>query len=109
MSAVATVEREAEAGPRTRVRDDRRPSMARLTKVELRKMFDTRSGFWLPICVGNSISAKSTTTFLEEAGRIVIEPVRRKEYNLDELLKGITPKNQHESVDFGLPSGKEVR
>ena len=33
-------------------RDDRRPSMARLTKVELRKMFDTRSGFWLPICVG---------------------------------------------------------
>jgi ABC-type transport system involved in multi-copper enzyme maturation permease subunit len=25
--------------------------MARLTKVELRKMFDTRSGFWLPICV----------------------------------------------------------
>jgi antitoxin MazE len=45
----------------------------------------------------------------EQAGRIVIEPVRRKEYNLDELLKGITPKNQHESVDFGLPSGKEVR
>jgi ABC-2 type transport system permease protein len=51
MSAVATVEREAEAGPRTRVRDDPRPSMARLTKVELRKMFDTRSGFWLPIGV----------------------------------------------------------
>jgi ABC-2 type transport system permease protein len=50
MSAVATLEREAT--PRTRVRDDRRPSMARLTRVELRKMFDTRSGFWLPICVG---------------------------------------------------------
>jgi ABC-2 type transport system permease protein len=49
MSAVATIEREAT--PRARVRDDRRPSMARLTKVELRKMFDTRSGFWLPICV----------------------------------------------------------
>lgn len=50
MSAVATVEREA--APRSQVRDDRRPSMARLTTVELRKMFDTRSGFWLPICVG---------------------------------------------------------
>jgi ABC-2 type transport system permease protein len=52
MSAVATVSREAEATPRTRVDDDQRPSMARLTRVELRKMFDTRSGFWLPICVG---------------------------------------------------------
>jgi ABC-2 type transport system permease protein len=49
MSAVATVEREA--APRARVRNDRRPGMARLTRVELRKMFDTRSGFWLPICV----------------------------------------------------------
>jgi ABC-2 type transport system permease protein len=49
MSAVATLEREAT--PRARVRDDRRPGMARLTKVELRKMFDTRSGFWLPIGV----------------------------------------------------------
>jgi ABC-2 type transport system permease protein len=49
MSAVATVEREAT--PRTRVHDDRRPGMARLTRVELRKMFDTRSGFWLPIAV----------------------------------------------------------
>ncbi len=52
MSAVTTVERELEATPRARVRDDRQPSMARLTRVELRKMFDTRSGFWLPICVG---------------------------------------------------------
>ena len=49
MSAVATVEREAT--PRARIRDDRRPSMARVTKVELHKMFDTRSGFWLPIGV----------------------------------------------------------
>ncbi len=44
----------------------------------------------------------------EEAGRIVIEPVRQKTYDLDELLKGITSKNQHESTDFGLPMGKEV-
>ena len=44
----------------------------------------------------------------EEAGRIVIEPIRQKTYELDELLKGITPKNQHEPVDFGLPLGKEA-
>jgi ABC-2 type transport system permease protein len=30
---------------------DRRPGLARLTKVELRKMVDTRSGFWLQIAV----------------------------------------------------------
>ena len=44
----------------------------------------------------------------EEQGRIVIEPVRRKEYNLDELLGGITAKNQHKPVDIGAPVGKEV-
>ena len=44
----------------------------------------------------------------EEAGRIVIEPVRQKKYDLDKLLKGITSKNQHASVDFGAPMGKEA-
>jgi antitoxin MazE len=44
----------------------------------------------------------------DEKGRIVIEPVRRKKYVLDGLLRGITAKNLHEAVDFGLPEGKEV-
>jgi len=44
----------------------------------------------------------------EEAGRIVIEPVREKTYKLDELLKGITRENTHEIIDFGNPEGKEV-
>jgi antitoxin MazE len=44
----------------------------------------------------------------EESGRIVIEPVRHKEYNLPELLKGITRANLHDEVDFGDPVGKEV-
>jgi antitoxin MazE len=44
----------------------------------------------------------------EEAGRIVIEPVRKRTYDLTSLLKGITPKNLHEPVDFGDPSGNEV-
>ena len=43
----------------------------------------------------------------EECGRIVIEPVARKEYTLSELLKGITPENVHEEADFGGPRGKE--
>jgi antitoxin MazE len=44
----------------------------------------------------------------EEAGRIVIEPVRQKTYDLETLLKGITPTNQHEAVDFGPAMGKEA-
>lgn len=44
----------------------------------------------------------------EEAGRIVIEPVREKKYDLSRLLKGITRKNRPKPVDFGAPIGKEV-
>jgi antitoxin MazE len=44
----------------------------------------------------------------EESGRIVIEPVRRREYDLAELLKGITRDNLHEEVDFGRAVGKEA-
>lgn len=44
----------------------------------------------------------------EEAGRIVIEPVRQKTYELGKLLEEITSKNQHEAVDFGPAMGKEV-
>ncbi|HLA10569.1 MAG TPA: hypothetical protein VJ023_08225 [Pyrinomonadaceae bacterium] len=35
----------------------------------------------------------------EEAGRIVIEPVRKKADELRKLLKGITAKNQHVYID----------
>ena len=44
----------------------------------------------------------------EESGRIVIEPTRRKEYDLTELVKGITRENLHDEADFGKPVGKEV-
>jgi len=44
----------------------------------------------------------------EEDGRIVIEAVRQKKYELNALLKGISSKNQHRSIEFGAPVGKEV-
>jgi antitoxin MazE len=44
----------------------------------------------------------------EESGRIVIESVRRKEYDLTELVKAITRENLHAEVAFGGPVGKEV-
>jgi antitoxin MazE len=71
---------------------------------------------------GNSASVRIPTAVLkaanlgldepvvvrEESGRIVIEPVRRKEYDLAELVKGITRGNLHEEADFGAPVGKEA-
>ena len=43
-----------------------------------------------------------------QKGRIVIEPMAKQEYPLDELLSGITAKNLHGEVDFGGPVGKEL-
>ena len=42
-----------------------------------------------------------------EDGRVIIEPAAPS-YTLDELLAGITPENLHETVDFGLPQGREL-
>lgn len=44
----------------------------------------------------------------EDNGRIVIEPITREEYDLADLLAGITPENIHDEVDFGAPVGNEA-
>lgn len=44
----------------------------------------------------------------EENGRVVIEPITREEYDLADLLGGITPENIHDEVDFGAPVGHEA-
>ena len=44
----------------------------------------------------------------EDSGRIVIEPAQRIEFELAELLKGITRQNLHKEIDFGGPLSKEV-
>ena len=43
----------------------------------------------------------------EEGGRIVIEPLRRKEFDLAQMLDAITPDNLHAGFDFGAPVGRE--
>ncbi len=43
----------------------------------------------------------------EEGGRIVIEPLRRKEFDLAQMLDAITPDNLHAGIDFGAPVGRE--
>ncbi|OAT25840.1 MazE family programmed cell death antitoxin [Buttiauxella ferragutiae ATCC 51602] len=55
-----------------------------------------------------SLNVDDTVDISVEDGRIVIVPVKTKEYSLDALLAGITPDNIHEKVDFGAPVGKEL-
>ena len=43
-----------------------------------------------------------------QKGRIVIEPMVRIEYQIEELLAGITPQNLHGESEFGKPVGKEL-
>ena len=44
----------------------------------------------------------------EDRGRIVIERISARRCELSEFLKGITNKNRHRAVDFGLPVGGEI-
>lgn len=44
----------------------------------------------------------------EENGCIIIEPLRQREYDLDELLAAITADNVHDEVDFGSAVGQEA-
>ena len=44
----------------------------------------------------------------EEAGRIVIEPIREAAYDLATLVAGITEENRHDAVETGPPVGREV-
>lgn len=43
----------------------------------------------------------------EEGGRVVIEPIRKPTYDLNELLVGMTPDTFPDDVDFGGPVGQE--
>lgn len=44
----------------------------------------------------------------EDRGRIVIERVRPRYYELSDLLKAMTKKNRHRAIDFGPPVGGEI-
>jgi antitoxin MazE len=43
-----------------------------------------------------------------EGGRIIIERLHETEFDLDDLLSGITADNIHDAADFGEPKGSEA-
>jgi len=70
---------------------------------------------------GNSLGVRIPKAYAEEVGlsegatvevrvsgrNLVLTPARR-DYSLDELIAGITPKNRHVETDWGGPVGKET-
>ena len=54
------------------------------------------------LCVGDAVELRV------EAGRIVVEPLQRRGFELAKLLAGITKKNVHPEIDPGAPVGYEV-
>lgn len=41
-------------------------------------------------------------------GSLVIKPIKRRRYSLDELVEGITPENLHAEIDSGVAVGNEA-
>lgn len=54
------------------------------------------------------LNLDETVDIREESGRIVIEPIHPKKYELGRLLAEITTENKHAEVDFGTPVGQEL-
>ena len=55
-----------------------------------------------------SIALDQTVDVRQVGGRIVIEPVRAPEYDLNALVASMRPETFHEEVDFGPPVGRET-
>ncbi|HAK2550606.1 TPA: AbrB/MazE/SpoVT family DNA-binding domain-containing protein [Salmonella enterica] len=55
-----------------------------------------------------SLSVDDVVELVVEDGRIVIMPVKTKEYSLDALMSAITEDNLHSEISFGEPVGKEL-
>jgi len=60
------------------------------------------------IMEATNLHLDDTVDVREDAGRIVIEPVRPDAYDLNDLIARITPENMHAEVSFGPPVGKEA-
>lgn len=58
--------------------------------------------------IETNVHQGSTVEISMDAGRIVFKPVEEREYDLAELLSGISKHDLHSEVDLGGKVGKEV-
>lgn len=54
------------------------------------------------------LNIEDSVELREESGRIVIEPLQRKQYDLAKLLRRIRKRNIHRAIHFGAPMGREL-
>jgi antitoxin MazE len=66
-------------------------------------------GVRLPQSIAQQIGLKagSVISISTEGDKIILVPERAK-YTLQELLKDVTPEQQHDEIDWGEPQGEEV-
>jgi antitoxin MazE len=85
------------------------PIARKLMKVQVKKWGNSAS-VRIPasIMAAASLSLDQAVDVREEAGRIIIEPIRPPAYDLDRLLDAMTPRSFHEDEDFGPPVGNET-
>ncbi len=55
-----------------------------------------------------SVQAGSTVDIAIEGGGLVVRPVRRPRYSLEELLRQVNARNRHDEVSTGDPVGREA-
>ena len=74
------------------------------------KKWGNSAGIRIPssVLAATGLKIDQAVDVREEAGRVVIEPVTTKEYDLAALLQAITPENIHDEVDFGPAIGQEL-
>ena len=64
----------------------------------------------IPKLFANNVNLKinKTVDISIDKGSIIITPINKKEYSLEELLKGVNKSNLHGEIDTGAPVGKEI-
>ena len=74
------------------------------------KKWGNSAGIRIPssVLAATGLKIDQAVDVREESGRVVIEPVTAKEYDLKVLLGAITSENVHEEVDFGAAVGQEL-
>lgn len=54
------------------------------------------------------LESGSVVSLTVQDGRVIVEPVAQKKYTLGGLLKGVSKKNIHPSVETGRAVGREA-
>ena len=58
--------------------------------------------------INANLKINKTVDISIDKGSIIITPINKKEYSLEELLKGVNKSNLHGEIDTGAPVGKEI-